>query len=403
MTTTTSSRPTTPVQLHSASTRTGRALPGRRTPAEVLDQEAATRVQGAGEAVPDVVRRGVGVLAGMVAFGSMCYLAPIEYQAGRWLGLPWWQAWTITATVEGLTLAALLAGQHARGLLPTALALTWVSASVGTLHAAAEEAHRLGRPLDRQAAASALLVCLLMVCAPALMHRLRARVNRAHIRAGHVEREARAAAERERVEREAVERAAEREHAAHVADAARAHERELERSRNYAEAEQARLALERTRIEQEHAERLAQQQAAAEHARARAAAEQAQAERQRADAERVRAEAERQTEQARAQTEQARAVAEQTRAAAERERALAEHRAERERAAAEQARAAAEQERASLRSDRTLARAEWERREEAGRPMTTAEVMDLLEVSPGRARAICAEWRNATAGNIPQP
>jgi hypothetical protein len=310
--------------------------------------------------VPDVVRAGVGMLAGVVAFGSACYLAPIEYQAGRWLGLPAWQAWTITAAVEGLTLAALLAGRLAGGLLPTALGLTWISAAVGTLHAAAEQATRTGRVLDTQTTTSALLVCVLMVLAPALMHRLRVRVNAEHAAALTVARQRAETAARELAERRAAERAAQREAAERDAERQRAHELALQRSRAFAEQEQTRLHLEHARAEQ------------------------------------ARADAERQAEQARAAAEQERAQAEQERAQAERDQAAAEQaRADtaRRRQQTEHQQAQAEQHRAALRADRDLARAHWADREATGTPMSIREVAELLDVSDSRARAIVADWR----------
>lgn len=315
------------------------------------------------ERVSPVVRAGVDVLAVVVACGSACYLAPIEYAAGRWLGLPPAQAWTITAAVEGLTLAALLAGRLAGGLLPTALVLTWVSALVGTLHSAAEEATRHGRALDVQAAASAALVCVLMVLAPALMHRLRLRVQRACQAGVHRIRQRVEQAEREAAERAAAERAAEREAAERQAAAVRAHELQVQRARAFAEQEQARLRLDHARADQARAE----------------------AERARADAERVRAQAERAAEQERAATERQRAAAEQARLDAERRQAQAE-----------QERAAAERQRASLRGDRELARAHWADREAGGTPMTVAEIAELLAVTESRARAVVADWRRRT-------
>jgi hypothetical protein len=321
-----------------------------------------------GSPVPVGVRRAVDVLACVVGLGAAWYLAPIEYQAGRWLGLPVWQAWTITAVVEGFTVAALVAGLYARALVPIALTLTWVSACTGQLHAAAEHAAELGGTLDRPQVAAALVVCTLMVIGPALMHVLRGRVAREHAAWEAVQAAKRAAAaEAERAHQlelqqaEAERAEQERRDAERFAAAERAHELELLRSRAFAEQEQARLALEAERV------RAAQDEA-------------------RAAAERARAEAER--EQAAA--EQARAAAEQRRAADEQRRADAEQArraAEQERARAEQARAAYEK---RLRDDRAFACTEWlQHRWDAD------DLAAKIGVSSGRARALVAEWRSA--------
>jgi len=327
-----------------------------------------------GGGVPQMVRAGVGVLAAVVAFGSACYLAPIEYAAGRWLGLPAWQAWTITAAVEGLTLAALLAGRLAGGLLPTALALTWVSAAVGTLHAASEQATRTGHQMTGQTTTSALLVCALMVLAPALMHRLRVRVHTEHATALAAARADADALAREQADRQAAERTAQREAAERDAAAAREHELAVQRARAFADQEQTRLHLEHARAEQARAEA----EHRAEQARAQAAGQRAAIEREQAAAEQARADA----EQRRARAEQARIASEQARAEAER------------RTRTDQAQA--EQQRAALRTDRALARAHWADRETTN-PMTAREVADLLDISDGRARAVVADWRRQTA------
>lgn len=211
-------------------------------------------------APPQALRRAVDLLALVVGLGAGWYLAPLEYQAGRWLGLPTWQAWTITAVVEGLTAAALVAGLHAGHLLlPTALTLTWVSAGTGQLHAAAQHARELKQTIDRPTVAGALTVCTLMVICPALMHTLRTHVAHAHTTArAH--------------ERSQQDAAAAAEHAAQLAQAAtdqQQHEREHERAaqerreQRYHERALAEIAA-RTEADRATAERSATERALGE-------------------------------------------------------------------------------------------------------------------------------------------
>lgn len=272
----------------------------------------------------------------------------------------------ITAVVEGFAGLALVAGR----LVPLALTLTTISAGIGMLHSAAEQAASDGGHLDRTRIGAALAVTALAVTAMAGTHHIRSRTAKDRARA--VERaagQARQAAEADRahqleLQRAEVERAAqERQDAERFARAERAHELELQRSRAFAEQEQARLALEAERI------RAAQDEARAAAAQARAVAEQQQAA----------------AEQARAQTERQRAADEQRRAAAEQ----ASRTAERERARAERQRAEYEQ---RLRDDRAFARAEW-----AERGWGADTLAAKIGVSSGRARALVAEWRSAAA------
>jgi len=216
-------------------------------------------------------------LAVVPAAGALALLAPLEYSAGRWVGLSPAHAATITVVVEGFTALAVAAGR----LVWLALALCSASAGVGLARSAYVQADS-GRPGDvwaRLAVAAGLTA--LAAVALAGTHRIRSRAaaersadqarRDQEAREQQAERE-RAAAEQRRADAEQAER-----------QAAAAHARALELTRAQAWARRDELALE---VE------LAREQTAAEQTRAAAEHERASAEQQRAEqalAERMRA------------------------------------------------------------------------------------------------------------------
>jgi hypothetical protein len=217
------------------------------------------------------------VLAVVPAAGALALLAPLEYSAGRWVGLAPAHAVTVTVVVEGFTALAVAAGR----LVWLALALCSASAGVGLARSAYVEADT-SRPGDVWVRlAVALGLTGLAAVALAGTHWIRSKAFAAtaadqarrdqEAREQQAERE-RAAAEQRRADAEQAERAA-----------AAAHARALELTRAQAWARRDELAAETE---------LARVQAAAEQARAAGDQQRAAVEQQRAEqalAERMRA------------------------------------------------------------------------------------------------------------------
>lgn len=289
--------------------------------------------------------RVVNTLSVVTLSAGLLLVGPLEHASGMALGLGWWHALTITATVEGFTALAVLAGR----LVPLALTLTTGSTLVGMLRTALD--HR--GALDQFTVGAAVATTALAVAALAGTHHVRRQASAEVVRAAQL-------------------------------------------------AEQAAVALEQVADEREQA----RQRAADDEAlrvRASRAAEQAAARRHELELERLAADRERgrlYLEQERADREQERADRERERATAERQQAAAEHLAEQNRVRAERERLVVEQEQAEaerLRTDRGAAYVHWADREEE-RPMTTAEVAAMLGVTAGRARAQIADWRTDRRG-----
>jgi hypothetical protein len=274
----------------------------------------------------------VDALAALIGTAALALLAPLEWAAGQWLGLGQIHSGTITLVVEGFAALALVAGR----LVPLALTLTTISAGIGMLHSASVQAATDGGRLDQARVGAALAVTALAVTAMAGTHHIRARTAQARARA--------------------VDRAIEEERRA--LEAERAHQLETAR------AEAARIDAERA------AEDRAQQAA---HDRAM--------------------EAQRQT--AWSDTERARIALE-----AERVRAEAEERARLAAERSDQARHTAPTDpvtapAARRRVDEVTeqrARDAWARSLAAGKPLTGAQLAELLGVTEGAARKIRGRW-----------
>ena len=152
--------------------------------------------------------------------GALVLVAPLEHAAGRALGLGDGHAWSLTATIEGVSGAALLAGR----CVPAALALTGASTLVGALWSADHQRALSGWRDPR--ALLALVEVLLVVAALIVGHR----VHDGIVTARDARARTAAVAAREEQDRDRADRRAARERA-DVAERERTAQEHEERTR----------------------------------------------------------------------------------------------------------------------------------------------------------------------------
>jgi hypothetical protein len=313
--------------------------------------------------------RPVDVLAAVIAVGGLALLAPLEYGAGRWLGLGPVHAGTVTVVIEGTTGLAILARRH----VALALSLSTVSALVGMAQSGLARTGALARgaswsrltdPDVVVALGASAVLTGLAITALAVTHRIRQHDadQRAAVEQAAVERACRAAdadrAHQLELERAAAERAEqERRDAERFAAAERAHELEMQRARAFAEQERERITLSR------EADARAREEAAAERERLA---------RERAADELRREELVRQSEDLVKRREEA--VKRREREDAEREAAV---KASRER----------------LAGPAETAAQEWRRLAESGEAPDAEQLAGIRGCALGTARNLISQWR----------